>query len=91
MMIAVNKMLLPVALVALIASTNLMAENTPAAQTESEEDQIGLEQGLDRDRAAHRAEILEQKRKEEEAKRKGAGLDRERARQRAEHMDEKRE
>lgn len=49
-----------------------------------------LEQGLDRDRAAHRALMLEERRVEEDSRRAGAGLDRDRAEMRAEKMAERR-
>lgn len=49
-----------------------------------------LNQGLDRDRAAYRARILEAKRLEEEARRSGAGLDRKRSEMRAEKLAERR-
>lgn len=73
-----------------LIGTSALAEENKAEQAEEELNPT-QEPGLDRDRAAYRAQYLEQKRAEEETRRKGAGLDRERARMRAEKMDEQRE
>ena len=81
--------LLAVALLSVFATTAIaQADPAPA---EAVEHSPSKEPGLDRDRAAYRAQMLEQKRMEEEERRKGAGLDRDRARQRAERMEERRE
>ncbi len=85
-----SKLTLTTLLVAASLSLGLAHANEamPKGKTDY---QPSLSQGLDRERAAYRAEVLEERRHEQHNKHMGAGLDRTRAQMRADKLEQRRQ